>query len=256
VGYDESTKGYRIWLLHKRSMIVSRDVSFDETCFYRSDPSEMAFEVQSLMESRPLSSLTEDLPLPGTAHQHNSGHHAHATNLSNTENSSAINSGSRDKSQCCRGLSLDSLSVTPSCTSSSLVPTSIMLKDRSPRSHTKVPIDPADLWHVDGPTSHLSKSMLFQPIFDPLDWPKSTESNNDMHSHNSDSIVDPEQLHSLLQPSLSASANSLLLATTENLSTRSVRSRRPLLWMHEYFVNTMLLPSKPTYYNDAVSNAS
>ena len=83
-----------IWLPYKRIMTVSRDISFDETCFYGSNPSEMAFEVQPLIESRPLSSLIEDLPLPCTAHQYNSGHLVHATSLSNIENSSAINSGS------------------------------------------------------------------------------------------------------------------------------------------------------------------
>jgi hypothetical protein len=31
VGYDDSTNGYRIYLPHKRTVIVSRDVIFDES---------------------------------------------------------------------------------------------------------------------------------------------------------------------------------------------------------------------------------
>jgi hypothetical protein len=68
VGYDESTKGYRIWLPHKRIVTVSRDVSFDETRFYRTNLSEVEFDVQPLLESQPLSPLTEDLLLSGMAH--------------------------------------------------------------------------------------------------------------------------------------------------------------------------------------------
>ena len=68
VGYDKSMKVYRIWLRQKQIVIVSQDVNFYETRFYRSDPSETTFEVQPLMESWPLLSLIEDLPLLGTTH--------------------------------------------------------------------------------------------------------------------------------------------------------------------------------------------
>ena len=56
VGYDDSTKGYRIYLPHKRLGTVNRDVTFDESRVYRSDPLEAQFDIQKLLELHPMSS--------------------------------------------------------------------------------------------------------------------------------------------------------------------------------------------------------
>jgi transposase InsO family protein len=54
VGYDESTKGYRIWLPHKWTVTMSRDISFDEARFYMPDVRNVLFEIQLLLDLRPL----------------------------------------------------------------------------------------------------------------------------------------------------------------------------------------------------------
>jgi hypothetical protein len=56
VGYDDSAKAYRIYLPHRRTVTVSRDVRFDELRFYRAEPTDLPFDVQELLELRPISS--------------------------------------------------------------------------------------------------------------------------------------------------------------------------------------------------------
>jgi transposase InsO family protein len=55
VGYDEATKGYRVYLPHKRAVVVNRDVAFDESRIYRADPTNTQFEITPLLELQPLS---------------------------------------------------------------------------------------------------------------------------------------------------------------------------------------------------------
>jgi hypothetical protein len=101
-----------------------------------------------------------------------------------------------------------------------------------------------------------STFMPLQPVYDPLDWPESTEASNDIHSHYVDSTTDPDNLDSFMQSLPSAPANLSSSVDTNTLPRRSTRSRRPPSWMREYFVHTMLLPSEPTCYEEAVSDAS
>jgi hypothetical protein len=56
VGYDDSTKGYRVYLSHKRTATINQDVTFDESRVYKSDPLEAQFDIQKLLELRPTSS--------------------------------------------------------------------------------------------------------------------------------------------------------------------------------------------------------
>ena len=49
MGYDESPKGYRIWFLHKQTVVKSCNASFDEMRFYQTNPSNLNFDVEHLL---------------------------------------------------------------------------------------------------------------------------------------------------------------------------------------------------------------
>jgi transposase InsO family protein len=69
VGYDESTKGFRIYHPSKRAIMISRDVSFDETRIYRANPDDIIFDVQPLLELRPMASTSLHDPVADTRTQ-------------------------------------------------------------------------------------------------------------------------------------------------------------------------------------------
>ena len=59
VGYDDSTKGYRVYLSHKRTVTVTHDVAFDESRIYKRDNIAPQFDVEKLLELRPNYSIPE-----------------------------------------------------------------------------------------------------------------------------------------------------------------------------------------------------
>jgi hypothetical protein len=115
----------------------------------------------------------------------------------------------------------------------------------------------ADPWHVDGPTRatlhQLPKTSFapYCPTYDPLDWPDSTDTSNDIHTHHPHIAIDPDLFDSFGPPSAIDTDSS----PAESISLdRSTRSHCPPAWMQEYFVNTMALSSEPTCYDDAASD--
>lgn len=53
VGYDDSTKGYCVYMPHKHTVTVTRDVAFDESRIYKGDSIAPQFDVEKLLELRP-----------------------------------------------------------------------------------------------------------------------------------------------------------------------------------------------------------
>ena len=58
VGYDDSTKEYRVYLPHKCAVTVTCDIDFNESWVYKGDITAPQFDVEKLMELR----LTYSIP--------------------------------------------------------------------------------------------------------------------------------------------------------------------------------------------------